>query len=348
MSDYLERPQAALPPLIDAVLNDEDPVVREHAAKALGGRGHRHDPREAMSTEGRRPSRAPAQATTAVGLLLLLLACQAGPRPGENCTIVYASDGRVALAGNNEDAQDDLPHIQFLPAERGKLGRVYFGFDVANFPQGGVNEAGLFFDAAAVDRTIVVPRNPAKPAVAGQLILKAMEECTSVDDVVRLFQTYDFSGRMSGFYLVGDRFGNSAIIEPDTIIRKQGWYQIGTSAAFPSDVASGRAAGYRHQVATAQLEETGALSVDRMRRVLSATHWEESRTSRTTTLYSYIADLANSVLYIYNFHDFETVARIDLREELARGGRIQPIRSLFPHETFAERRYRAEVGAETR
>lgn len=117
-----------------------------------------------------------------------------GLNPGQSCTIVYASDDSVALAGNNEDYRDEIPRIQFLPAEKGKFGRVYFGFDVANFPQGGMNEKGLFFDAAALDRVIDVPRDISKPTIEGQLILKAMEECSSVDEVLRLFEYYDFSG----------------------------------------------------------------------------------------------------------------------------------------------------------
>ncbi len=115
-----------------------------------------------------------------------------------SCTIVYASDDRVALAGNNEDHRGRLARIHFLPAEKGKFGRVYFGFDVAKFPQGGMNERGLFFDAATFDQDIVVPRDPSKPAIKGQLILKAMEECSTVDEVLRLFEHYDFSGRMNG------------------------------------------------------------------------------------------------------------------------------------------------------
>jgi len=254
---------------------------------------------------------------------ILLLACGDAVDREQYCTIVYAANDSVALAGNNEDVADETANIQFLPAGDGKLGRIYFGFDVANFPQGGMNEAGLFFDAAAGDRVVVVPRDPGKPVVEGQLILKAMEECSTVDEVVRLFETYDFSGRMNGFYLVGDRFGSSVVIEPDTIIRKHGSYQIGTSAQFPSEVAATGTTDHRHRIASRLLEESDELSVDLMRRILSAVHWEEGRGSRTTTLYSYIGDLKNRVIYVYNFHDFEAVA------------------TLFPYETFAERRYRS-------
>jgi hypothetical protein len=47
----------------------------------------------------------------------------------QSCTIIYASDGRTALAGNNEDWTNPFPIIWFLPAEDGKFGRMYVGFD---------------------------------------------------------------------------------------------------------------------------------------------------------------------------------------------------------------------------
>ena len=257
-----------------------------------------------------------------------------------SCTIIYASDEKVALGGNNEDYKGRLARIHFLPAQEGKFGRVYFGFDVAEFPQGGMNERGLFFDAATFDQVIVVPRDPTKPTIKGQLILKAMEECSTVDEVLRVFEHYDFSGRMGGHYLVGDRYGNSAIIEPKTVIRKQGKYQIATNFA-QSQIASEGITDYRYQLACELFDNSKDLSVDLFRRVLSATHFEESG---TTTLYSYICDLKTGDIYIYNFHNFEDVVKINLGEELKKGERILTVPSLFPYETFAQRRYREEIG----
>lgn len=262
----------------------------------------------------------------------------------QSCTIVYASDDKVALAGNNEDYKDEITRIQFLPAEEGKLGRVYFGFDVVNFPQGGMNEKGLFFDAVALDRVVVVPRDPAKPVIEGQLILKAMEECSSVEEVLNMFEYYDFSGRMNGLYLVGDRFGNSAIIEPQTVIRKKGIYQIATSSFFPSEMEPGNITDHRYRIAAGLFERSQELSVDLIRRILSATHWEESGGSRITTLYSYICDLKNGKIYLYNFHNFEEVVKINLKEELKKGEKVYTILSLFLYETFAEKQYREESG----
>lgn len=260
---------------------------------------------------------------------------------GQSCTVFYASDEHMTLAGNNEDYNYLSTNILFLPAEEQKFGRVYFGSDVAHFPQGGMNERGLFFDGAAVDQVIVVPRDTSKPAIKGQLILKAMEECSTVEEVRRVFTHYDFSGPMNGHYLVGDRFGNSMIIEPQTFIMKEGRYQIITNF-YQSKIAPEKITDYRYRIASQLLERPVPISVDLFRRVLNATHFEQSHGEMSTTLYSYICDLKKGDIYIYNFHNFEEVAKINLEEELKKGKRACSLLSFFPYMTYAERAYRFE------
>ncbi len=260
---------------------------------------------------------------------------------GRRCTVFYASDGHMTLAGNNEDSNFLSTNILFLPAEEGKFGRVYFGSDVARFPQGGMNQRGLFFDAAALDEVTVVPRDPTKPAIKGQLILKAMEECSTVEEVRRLFTSYDFSGPMNGHYLVGDKDGNSMVIEGQTFIMKKGRYQIITNFS-QSKTPPEKTTDYRYKIASQLLEQTATISIDLFRRVLNATHFEQSHGEMNTTLYSYICDLKKGDIYLYNFHNFEESAKINLEEELKKGRRMCSILSFFPYMTYAERSYRLE------
>jgi len=62
------------------------------------------------------------------------------------CTVFYAARGNMVLAGNNEDFLNAEAYIQFLPAEQGKHGRIYFGFFAEPgkiAPFGGVNDQGF-------------------------------------------------------------------------------------------------------------------------------------------------------------------------------------------------------------
>lgn len=300
-----------------------------------GGAGH-------ASSAGAIPLTFPTRAVgIAASTVHERIAVPSGLEPVQSCTVVYAADDHIALAGNNEDWTGLFSKIHFLPPTEGKFGRVYFGFNVVRFPQGGMNEQGLFFDGATAEN-VEVPRDPSKSdhGHEGSLILKAMEECSTVEEVLGYFERYDCSGTWNGQYLIGDRFGNSAIIEPLTVIRKTGRYQVITNF-LQSKTAPEASRDPRYRLAAKLLDDSNELSVDLMRRVLNATHYEEYSGSMTATLYSYICDLKRGDIYVYNFHDFEEVVKINLREELAKGESVRTIASLFPHETFAERRYKA-------
>ena len=265
-----------------------------------------------------------------------------GLDPSQSCTIIYASDGKIALAGNNEDWNRPIGNIWFLPAEKGKFGRVYFGwrFSGVRYPQGGMNDKGLFFDGATAEN-VVVPRDSSKVPYEGNLILKAMEECSTVEEALKLYDRYDVSGSWGGQYLIGDRFGNSAIIEPQTIVRKKGKYQIATNF-YQSKTKPENITDTRYRIAKELFEKSESISVDLFRRILNATHQEEYSGYMTATLYSNICDLKKGEIYIYNFHNFEDVVKINLQEELKKGERFHSIVSLFPYETFASKQYKAE------
>ena len=73
------------------------------------------------------------------------------------CTAFCALDatGRV-LVGNNEDYNNPRTKIRFIPAEPGSYGRMYVGFDDL-WPQGGMNERGLWFDGFATPAVKLPP-----------------------------------------------------------------------------------------------------------------------------------------------------------------------------------------------
>jgi tetratricopeptide (TPR) repeat protein len=203
-----------------------------------------------------------------------------------------------------------------------------------------MNEKGLFFDGATAEN-VIVPRDTTKPLLGDNIIEKAMNECSSVEEVLKLVDRYDVPGSWNGHFLIGDRFGHSAIIEPQTIIREKGEYQIVTNF-FQSKVKPENITDTRYRMAAEIFDKSEEISVDLFRRILSAVHWEEYSGSMTVTLYSYICDLEEGEIYIYHFHNFEDAVKINLREELKKGERFQSIVSLFPYETFASKRYNAQ------
>lgn len=261
--------------------------------------------------------------------------------PKQSCTIVFASDNKEVFAASNEDFYNIFGTIWFIPADNGKYGRIYFGWNNIHegltFPQGGMNEKGLFFDAA-VARPVVVPHDSTKPQYDGNIALKAMEECSTVEEVIALFNRYDQGGTVGGQYLFGDRFGNSVIIEPNNFLRKTGRYQLVTNF-YHSSVKPGNITDIRYRLASELFSKSDNISVELFRNILYATHYEDYSGSLVTTLYSYICDLKKGDIYLYHFHNFEEVVKINIHEELKKGERSQSIISLFSQECFAAKRF---------
>src|SRR5262249_36631335 len=77
--------------------------------------------------------------STALLLVLLLMA----RTPASGCTVFFAFDGKVALAGSNEDWADPNTQVWFVPATDDTYGIVYFGFGRGDYPPGGVSHRQL-------------------------------------------------------------------------------------------------------------------------------------------------------------------------------------------------------------
>ena len=259
------------------------------------------------------------------------LQARRAPRyPDLGCTVIYASDGEVALGGNNEDYSIPFTKVWFLPPDEGKFGRVYFGFE--NFIwSGGMNDQGLFFDALGVDQPVRVPRN-GKPIYQGTLADKAMAECATVECVVQLFA--DNNTLWDTWYhqfMFGDATGDSAIIEPLTVLRKEGQYQVATNF-YQSQPVPEYYTVNRYNTAVAMFESADAISVDLFREILDAVHQEGG----SPTVYSNIYDLKQRIIYLYHYYDYDNVVVINLDEELAKGEHSYDLPSLFPRNEAAE------------
>jgi len=242
-----------------------------------------------------------------------------------DCTVFYAADDEVVLAGNNEDGTNPITKMWFLPAEKGKYGRLYFGYD--NFyPQGGMNDQGLFFDATAT-----VPYEAgqkSRPMYPGILLEKVMEESATVEEALRLFSQYRFYNVVveGVMILIGDKTGASAVLEGDVVLRKAGRYQVLTNFR-QSAFEKGPYPCSRFTTAVNMLEDADSLSLELFKQILDATH---VASPAPDTQYSNIYDLNRGIVYLYLFHNYENVIEIHLDEELKKGKHVVDLMSLFP------------------
>jgi hypothetical protein len=249
--------------------------------------------------------------------------------PDQGCTVIYASDGGMALGGNNEDYVNPLTKVWFIPAEPGRHGGVYFGFD--NYvAQGGMNDQGLFFDALGLDEVIEVSIE-GKERWDGNLVSKVMSECGSIDEAVEIFENYYNTETRSWQYFFGDASGGSVIIEPNEVIRGSDGFQVATNFR-QSVTPEGEVDCWRYQTALNMYSNMDTVSVEGMRDMLEAVHVE----SGSQTLYSNVYDLQTREVYVYHFHDYENVVVFNLEEELVKGYNAYDLSTLFSVNTAAD------------
>jgi len=246
------------------------------------------------------------------------------------CSVFNASRIDKVLAATNKDWNNRETRILFLPASADKYGRVYFGYQVDEGFQnvGGMNEQGLWYDGASLPARSDIENHYNKPRLKGELCEKALEECSTVDEVIDLYSEY-YTPHWQGHSMWADRNGNSVIIEfgeKDVVfIRKEQGFQVMTNY-YVSDPENSRWYNcHRFRAISEILSKADNYSVEVMTEALDASHKE----GLTPTLFSNVYDLREGEIYIYHFHQYEEVLRLNLAYELDKGDQYLELPGLF-------------------
>ena len=270
-----------------------------------------------------------------IGLILLLLLISGSTSFA--CTGFYISrDGKI-YAGNNEDYNNPKTKMWIIPGDNENYGRIYFGMD-NYYPQGGINEKGLFFDGFATQPLPVTKSEKKlnyKTAFPFNIIQnEILSTCSNVDEVISFLNKYNLDFLERAMLFFGDAHGNSIIVEGDSILRKEKDFQVITNfyQSQAKDVTC-----RRFITATDMLSSNKNISVDYCRDILDFTHAD----GNISTLYSQVYDIKNMKIHIYNFHNYDECVIIDIREELKKGLSYYDLPTLFTktskYQEFKER-----------
>lgn len=258
-------------------------------------------------------------------LLALWLGAYAGLRA---CTIFTASNDQTVLVGNNEDSSPTLKtYLWYHPAKGQRHGFVSWG-SAEKFPEGGMNEKGLFWDAAALMQAIPTVRDAKKPDFKGYFVDKALAECASVEQVIQLVRRYNLVWQERAQVLVADASGDYALIHANYIIRKsdrQQHYVTVTNFCL-QHYQPGQTACYRYNAADSLLKQH-PVSVSLFRTILAKA---AQQAPDNATIYSQIADLKAGTFVLYQRHQFDQGVTINLASELKKGRHQVEIKRLFP------------------
>ena len=240
-----------------------------------------------------------------------------------SCTIFYFSSNSIILAGNNEDWKDPNSKMWFYPSEGNKYGWIKFGWG-SGFPQGGMNDQGLFWDGTAGPYLEMPYSESNKEKYSGPLMEKVIVECADISEAIEVFSNYYCEDQYKAQYLVGDSKHNSMIVEGDSIIEMEDNYLILTNF-YHSNPELGGYPCWRYNTANEMLAGNDNCTTYLIGSVLSATHQE----GKYPTQYSQIYDLQNCQIYLFYYHNYEEFILIDLRKELDHGYRSFDIPGLF-------------------
>lgn len=264
-----------------------------------------------------------------------------GAVPAPACTIFLAAKDGVVLAGNNEDYYLDVtPRVWVRAGGDGEHGRITFGFDqekAAPFAQGGVNAAGLFFDAAVTPKVGAAQRGkPKPPADMGDAMLAA---CATVDEAVAWLGRHDLRLLTGSHFLLGDKTGAAAVVElvdrEMKVIPKGKAYIAATNFSFTKPEA-GNFPCPRFEAVKAALGDAAPdpeVTLEGFRRLLEATAVprtalpEEKREGGT--LYSNIYDLTAGTVTLYRESRWSLPLTIDVAAWIAKGDAQYAMDGLF-------------------
>ena len=238
------------------------------------------------------------------------------------CTIFCAAmDGQVLAAGN-EDWSDPFSKIWVSEKTDERYGIINLGHSDFQV-QTAINEYGLYFDFAAIPKAD--GRNiKGKEKCNSSLFSEILAKCKNLDEAIAYLNKYQYESSYNQV-LMADAFGNSLIVNQDTIFQSEKAYQISTN--FNScELVKNNYDCRRFEILNENLARTDQISIPSFRKLLSNTHQE----GEYPTQYSYIFDLKKGVIHLYSFHNFENVLVLNVHEELAKGYSMKNLKELFP------------------
>lgn len=264
------------------------------------------------------------QVRTTVLLVALLLL----QRTASACTIVSGTDRKgQTWAMNNEDFFHTYSnYVNAHPATgKGTLGYITLTYGSPEGGiQGGVNEAGVFFDINALPPQVYKLRKGRKPFPRGSMLVYLLQHCASVPQFLALWDTYYMPDMGDVQIHLADKHGNLAVLAPDTIVRAT--RQLVSTNFNVCDTRPGKQSCWRYPIAKKVLATAG-VSQQSLLQIADATSEREF----TTSVYSTIFNLSTGDMWFYLAEEYQAPWHTTLATLLQQGHRSVLLASKFSH-----------------
>lgn len=250
-------------------------------------------------------------------------------RPANACTIFSGIDKKGQVwAGNNEDNVFNFnTYFHTIASTDSTLGFIYFtnSSKSTEYFQGGVNEAGLFYDANAVPSSPYKDYDKKKdfPGGANALIQHILKKFKTVTEVMDLLKVYRLEGLQSGQLHFADKYGNLGIVVADSMWITESNYQVSTNYNLCHSNKDGESC-WRFPIAQRilQSKEPG---FDSFREICDLTHQKNI----ASTVYSNIHNLKTGDMWLFYGGDFNKPYITNISDLLKKGTSAFPLYELF-------------------
>ena len=236
----------------------------------------------------------------------------------ESCTIFSARDQNGhTWAGNNEDFVFTFDtYLNIAAHTDSSLGYIFFTyFSRDEVLQGGINEAGLFFDFNAIPESEYKDYDKKKdfPGGTEALMRYILSSCKTVKEVFKLYEIYRDPDIRSAQMHLADKSGNLGIIVADSMWITQEDFQVSTNYNLCHKNKDGQMC-WRFPIAERILlsEEPG---LETFRMICDSTH----QRNVVNTIYSNIHNLTTGDIWFYYGMDYKKAYKTNIHDLVIMG-----------------------------
>lgn len=245
------------------------------------------------------------------------------------CTIFSGMDKKGHMwAGNNEDNLFSFnTYLTLSQHTDSTFGYFYFTNSGSpdEYIQGGMNDAGLFYDGNSVPPSVYKDFDKKKDFPGGHraMIQFVLGKCKTVQDVLKLFTEYRLPGNEGGQLHFADKYGNMGIIVADSMWINKTSFQVSTNYNLCHANKDGETC-WRYPIAERILKSEEA-SLDSFRKICDST----SQKNVSSTIYSNIQNLNTGDVWFYYAMDYKNPVHFTIADLLKKGNTSFPLYELF-------------------
>jgi hypothetical protein len=248
------------------------------------------------------------------------------------CTIISGTDakGQTWVCNNEDESFSFNNYINVFPRTDG----ARFGYITVSYGspggmiQGGVNEAGLFFDYNTLPNQEYKLKSGRKPYPGGReaMLQYVLQHCKTVPEVLKLWDTYYRPGMDKSQWHLADALGNFAVITPDSIIVQKQDYQVSTNFNL-RDPDPVKYKCWRYPIAQNILRENG-ITKENLLKAAFATY---RKANNVSTIYTNMHNLNTGEMWLYFGEDSTEYWHANIHALLKKGRQSFKMSSLFPN-----------------